>query len=63
MGYLAAAGAYLIIGLVVSFILMVSYRRKSLENFTGEIQTKKFTAVPLAAWDGGFLSFFKIASQ
>ena len=33
------------------------------ENFPGEIQTKKFTAVPLAAWDGGFLSFFKIASQ
>ena len=48
---------------VTSPCVALSYRRKSLENFTGEIQTKKFTAVPLAAWDGGFLSFFKIASQ
>ena len=48
---------------VTSPCVALSYRGKSLENFTGEIQAKKFTAVPLAAWDGGFLSFFKIASQ
>src|SRR5699024_377269 len=40
---------------VTSPCVALSYRGKSLENFTGEIQTKKFTAVPLAAWDGGFL--------
>ena len=48
---------------VTSPCVALSYRGKSLENFTGEIQAKKFTAVPLAAWDGGFLSFFKIAPQ
>lgn len=49
--------------MVTSPCVALSYRRKSLENFTGEIQTKKFTAVPLAAWDGGFMSFLIIIPQ